>query len=151
MYMNQARGHPEVRETVETLNQRSNGPRSTRSTHSHRRSQHSMSETSSRHRGAEGSVKLIMPISAVEGTKIQLSGDMGDREVSFRPTNDPGQVEVTIGTVNGGERRYLKSGSQSSRPTRSSGSTRHATRGGAEGLEQVREHREHRERREHRH
>ncbi|CAD0056865.1 unnamed protein product [Aureobasidium pullulans] len=92
-----------------------------------------MSETSSRHRGAEGSVKLIMPISAVEGTKIQLSGGMGDREVSFRPTNDPGQVEVTIGTVNGGERRYLKSGSQSSRPTRSSGSTRHATRGGAEG------------------
>ncbi|THV75320.1 hypothetical protein D6D28_01936 [Aureobasidium pullulans] len=61
------------------------------------------------------------------------------------------EVEVTIGTVNGGERRYLKSGSQSSRPTRSSGSTRHATRGGAEGLEQVREHREHRERREHRH
>ncbi|THX34570.1 hypothetical protein D6C90_09098 [Aureobasidium pullulans] len=150
MYMNQARGHPEVRETVETLNQRSNGPRSARSTHSHRRSQHSMSETSSRHRGAEGSVKLIMPISAVEGTKIQLSGDMGDREVSFRPTNDPGQVEVTIGTVNGGERRYLKSGSQSSRPTRSSGSTRHATRGGAEGLEQAREHREHTERREHR-
>ncbi|CAD0112406.1 unnamed protein product [Aureobasidium uvarum] len=151
-YMDQARGHPEERITAETLRQLPSGPRSTRSNHSHRRSQHSMSETSSRHRGAEGSVKLIMPIAAAEDTKIQLSGDMGDREVSFRSINDPGMVEVTIGTIAGGERRYLKSASQTSRaPTRSSGSTRHAARGGAEGQEQGREYREHREHREHRH
>lgn len=151
-YMNQARGHPEERITAETLRQLLGGPRSTRSNHSHRRSQHSMSETSSRHRGAEGSVKLIMPIAAAEDTKIQLSGDMGDREVSFRSINDPGMVEVTIGTVGGREGRYLKGGSQASRAhTRSSGSTRHATRGGAEGQEQGREYREHRQHREHRH
>ncbi|KAI4718812.1 hypothetical protein E4T48_04913 [Aureobasidium sp. EXF-10727] len=151
-YMDQARGHPEERITAETLRQLPSGPRSTRSNHSHRRSQHSMSETSSRHRGAEGSVKLIMPIAAAEDTKIQLSGDMGDREVSFRSINDPGMVEVTIGTIAGSERRYLKSASQTSRaPTRSSGSTRHAARGGAEGQEQGREYREHREHREHRH
>ncbi|KAG9514564.1 hypothetical protein KCU93_g9743, partial [Aureobasidium melanogenum] len=151
-YMNQARGHPEERITAETLRQLPGGPHSTRSNHSHHRSQRSMSETSSRHRGAEGSVKLIMPIAAAEDTRIQLSGDMGDREVSFRSINDPGMVEVTIGTVAGGESRYLKSASQTSRaPTRSSGSTRHATRGGAEGQEQGREYREHRDRRENRH
>lgn len=151
-YMNQARGHPEERITAETLRQLPSGPRSTRSNHSHRRSQHSMSETSSRHRGAEGSVKLIMPIAAAEDTKIQLGGDMGDREVSFRSIDDPGMVEVTIGTVGGKEGRYLKGGSQASRAhTRSSGSTRHATRGGAEGQEQGREYREHRQHREHRH
>ncbi|KAH0351858.1 hypothetical protein KCU81_g1964, partial [Aureobasidium melanogenum] len=138
-YMNQARGHSEERITAEALRQLPGGPRSTRSNHSHRRSQHSMSETSSRHRGAEGSVKLIMSIAAAEDTRIQLSGDMGDREVSLRSTNDPGRVEVTIATVAGGESRYLKSASQTSRaPTRSSGSTRHATRGGAEGQEQGR-------------
>lgn len=150
-YMNQVSGQPEEKFTVETIRQL-DGPHSTRSNHSHRRSQHSMSETSSRHRGAEGSVKLIMPIAAAEDTKIQLSGDMGDREVSFRSINDPGMVEVTIGTVAGKEGRYLKSASQTSRThTRSSGSTRHATRGGAEGQEQGREYREHRQHREHRH
>ncbi|KAH0373756.1 hypothetical protein KCU65_g152, partial [Aureobasidium melanogenum] len=151
-YMNQARGHPEERITAEALRQLPGGPGSTRSNHSHRRSRHSMSETSSRHRGAEGSVKVILPIAAADDTRIQLSGDMGDREVSLRSTNDPGMVEVTIATVAGGESRYLKSASQTSRaPTRSSGSTRHATRGGAEGQEQGREYREHRERRERRH
>jgi hypothetical protein len=151
-YMDRARGHAEERITAESLRQLHSGPHSTRSNHSHRRSQHSMSETSSRHRAAEGSVKFIMPIAAAGDTKIQLSGDMGDHELSFRAANDPGMVEVTIGTVAGSERRYLKSASQSSRaPTRSSGSTRHATRGGAEGQEQGREYREHREHREHRH
>lgn len=150
-YMDRARGHPEDRITAESLRQLPSGPRSTRSNHSHRRSQHSMSETSSRHRGAEGSVKLIMPIAAAEDTKIHLMGDVGDREVTFRAVDDPGMVEVTIGTVAGSERRYLKSASQTSRaPTRSSGSTRHATRGGAEGQEQGRQYREHREHREHR-
>lgn len=97
-------------------------------------------------------MKLIMPIAAAEDTKIQLGGDMGDREVSFRSIDDPGMVEVTIGTVGGKEGRYLKGGSQASRAhTRSSGSTRHATRGGAEGQEQGREYREHRQHREHRH
>ncbi|KAK6001339.1 hypothetical protein QM012_002670 [Aureobasidium pullulans] len=106
-YMDRARGHPEERITAETLRQLPGGPRSTRSNHSHRRSQHSMSETSSRYRSAEGSVKLIMPIAAAEDTKIQLSGDMGDREVSFRSINDPGMVEVTIGTVAGKEVRGM--------------------------------------------
>lgn len=150
-YMDRARGHPEERITAETLRQLPSGPRSTHSNHSHRRSQHSMSETSSRHRGAEGSVKLIMPIAAAEDTRIQLSGDMGDREVMFRAVDEPGMVEVTIGTVAGAEKRYLKSASQTSRThTRSSGSTRHATRGGAEGQEQGREFREHRNHHEHR-
>jgi len=150
-YMDRARGHPEERVTAETLRQLPSGPHSTRSNHSHRRSQHSISETSSRHRGAEGSVKLIMPIAAAEDTRIQLSGDMGDREVTFRAVDDPGMVEVTIGTVGGKEGRYLKSASQTSRAhTRSSGSTRHAARGGAEGQEQAREYREHRDHREHR-
>ena len=150
-YMDRARGHPEERITAETLRQLPSGPRSTRSNHSHRRSQHSMSETSSRHRGAEGSVKLIMPIAAAEDTRIQLSGDMGDREVMFRAVDEPGMVEVTIATVAGKEGRYIKSASQTSRAhTRSSGSTRHAARGGAEGQEQGREHREHREHRDYR-
>jgi hypothetical protein len=138
-YMNRARGYPEGDFTAETLRHSCERPRSTRSNHSHRHSQHSVSEGSSRH---EGSVRLIMPISAAEQTRIQLSGDMGDREVTVRSTDDPGQVEVTIGAVNVPERRYLRSGSQSSHaPTRSSGSTRHATRGRTEGQEQVREHR----------
>ncbi|KAI5258051.1 hypothetical protein E4T42_00722 [Aureobasidium subglaciale] len=148
-YMDQARGGPEPRVTAETLKHVSNGPKSTRSNHSHRRSQHSMSEASSRYRGADGSIKLIMPVSQAEGTRIQLGGDMGDREVTLRSTDDPGKVEVTIGTVGGAERsRYLQSASQTSRATtKSSGSTRHAHHSRAEGQEQSREHGERREHR----